>query len=106
MAPEKVEGPTTCLKFLGLMVDTVAMEVRMPEKKCTDLLAEIRVILKGKKKVTLRELQSLIGKLNFACRAVVPGRPFCRRIIDATCGVSKPHHRIRVTKAMQADLQI
>lgn len=41
------------------------------------------------KKVTLRQLQSLLGKLNFACRAVVPGRAFCRWLIDATVGVKK-----------------
>ena len=106
VAPDKVEGPTTCLKFLGLIVDTVAMEVRIPEEKVTDLLGEVTGLLGGKKKVTLRQLQSLIGKLNFACRAIVPGRPFCRRLINTTCGVTNPHHRIRVTNAMIEDLKI
>lgn len=30
---EKLEGPTTCLTFLGIKVDTEAMELRLPEKK-------------------------------------------------------------------------
>lgn len=32
-AMEKLEGPTTCLTFLGIKVDTEAMELRLPEKK-------------------------------------------------------------------------
>lgn len=106
VAPEKVEGPSTCLKFLGLVVDTIAMEVRIPDDKVTSLRQQIRSWLEGRKKVTLKELQSLIGKLNFACRAVVPGRAFCRRLIDAMRHASKPHHRIRITTSMKEDLQI
>ena len=103
VAPDKVEGPSTCLKFLGLMVDTVAMEIRIPEEKVRVMHAQVELIL-GARKVTLRELQVLLGRLNFACRAVVPGRPFCRRLIDATKGVKRQHHRIRVTQSMKQDL--
>ena len=49
------------------------------------------------KKLKLRYLQSLIEKLNFACRAIVPGRAFCRRLIVATCGVKEYHHRFRIS---------
>ena len=31
LALEKVEGPTTCLSFLGITLDTVNMEARLPE---------------------------------------------------------------------------
>jgi hypothetical protein len=90
---------------LGLEVDTTAMEVRIPENKIRDILATIEIWLR-REKVTLRETQSLLGKLNFACRAIVPGRAFSRRLIDATCGVVKPHHRIRLTAALKEDLKI
>ena len=54
------------------------------------------------KKISLRQLQSLIGLLNFACQVVAPGRAFCRRLIDAS--VKKPHHKIRVSQAMREDI--
>ena len=105
VAPEKVEGPVTCLKFLGLEVDTVAMQVRIPKDKLEDLRENITFVLnKAGRKITLRELQSLIGKLNFACKAILPGRAFCRRLIDATIGVKKPFHRIKVSTSMVKDL--
>ena len=85
VAPEKIEGPSTRIKFLGLEVDTVAMEVRLPDDKLNDLKTCVQNTINRKgKKITLRELQSLIGKLNFACRAIAPGRAFLRRLIDAT----------------------
>ena len=105
VSDEKVEGPSTNIKFLGLEVDTVEMVVRLPKDKLKDLRESIDWFMEKKqKKVTLCQLQSLIGKLNFACRAISPGRAFCRRLIDATMGVKKPFHSIRVTKSMIDDL--
>lgn len=106
VATEKVEGPSTNLKFLGLVVDTVAMEVRIPQEKLAEIKLAVETVLSHRKKVSLRELQSLIGRLNFACKAVAPGRAFCRRLINATIGVKKPHHRIRVSAAMRQDLLV
>ena len=37
LAPEKVEGPTTCLTFLGIEIDTVTMELWLPKKKISQL---------------------------------------------------------------------
>ena len=107
IAIDKVEGPATNIKFLGLEIDTLEMLVKIPSDKLIDLKKVINDFIgKKQKKVTLRQLQSLIGKLNFACRAIVPGRAFCRRLIDATMGIKHPLHRIRVTKGMVDDLSV
>ena len=107
VAKEKIEGPATNLKFLGLEIDTVQMLVKIPQDKLIDLNQVIDdTIGKYRHKITLKDLQSLIGKLSFACRAVVPGRAFLRRLIDATIGVKLPHHHIRVTNAMLQDLLV
>ena len=104
IAEEKTEGPQTVIIFLGLELDSDLMEVRIPKDKIEHLQAQIKEILK-KKSVTLNSMQSLIGSLHFMCRAIVPGRPFCRRLINAIRGVTKPYHHIRITKAMRLDLQ-
>lgn len=85
--------------------DTVNMQMRLPGDKLADLSEQLKFFIR-QNKVTLRELQSLIGSLNFACQVIAPGRAFCRRLIDATTRVSKPHHRIRVTKEMREDLKL
>ena len=103
LADEKTVGPATVVCFLGLelhTVDSVEMLVRIPMEK---MLHHIDRLL-SKEKATLREIQSLIGVLNFACRAIIPGRPFCRRLINATCGLTKAHHHVRLKKEIRADL--
>ena len=77
MAPEKTMGPSTTITFAGIELDSVEMEARLPQKKldkCKELISEF---LK-RRKVTLKEIQSLTGLLNFACAVVVPGRAFLR----------------------------
>lgn len=59
-----------------------------------------------KKKKLLRDLQSIIGTLNFACAVVLPSRAFLRRLIDLTIGVNKPFYRIRITKAVKQNLNV
>ena len=63
-------------------------------------------LLLGCKNTTLREIQSIIGLLNFACQVVAPGRPFCRRLIDVTCKVKKSWHKVRISVGMKKDLQV
>ena len=56
--------------------------------------------------MTLGELHSVIGLLNFACCVVLPGRAFLRRLIHLTKGVVKPHHRIRLNNQARLDLRV
>ena len=104
MAPEKTVGPSTVLSFAGIELDTVRSEARLPHDKvmrCTSMLSDY---LK-RKKVTLRELQSLIGLLNFACSVVLPGRAFLRRLIDLTIGISRPQNLIKLTQSVKSDMR-
>ena len=103
IAEDKTEGPVTVLTFLGLELDSDEMVVRIPHDKIIEIKNKINAIL-NRKKCTLREMQSLIGSLNFACRAIAPGRPFCRRLIDSICGLTKPHHYLRVGSHIRLDL--
>ena len=104
LSEEKTCGPSTCLPFLGIELDTVASEARLPPEKVHKCLQNIEAIYQCKK-VTLKEIQSVIGLLNFTC-SVVPGRAFLRRLIDLTKGVKHPRHRIRITAPVRADLNV
>lgn len=72
LAPEKTEGPCTVITFLGIVLDSEAMECRLPEAKLADLKTKIASLI-GLRKVQLRLLQSVLGKLNFACRICLWG---------------------------------
>lgn len=105
VASEKTEGPTTKICFLGLEIDSEEMVIRIPKSKIDEITQKIQEIL-PRQKCTLKQMQSLIGSLNFACRAVTPGRPFCRRLINAICGLTKQHHHLRITAGMKKDLTL
>jgi len=81
MSEAKTEGPVTCLTFLGIQLDTIAMEARLDDSR----LAELRSLClawQSKGTASAIELQSLAGKLNFACSVVRPGRIFIRHILQ------------------------
>lgn len=105
IALDKTEWPCTTIVFLGLEIDSVEMVVRMPKKKVCEIIEKIRAVI-SEKKATLKTMQQLIGVLNFATRVIAPGRPFLRRLINSTCGLSKPYHHLRVTAGMRHDLNM
>jgi hypothetical protein len=57
------------ITFAGIELDSLKWEARLPKdkiEKCVQCIASFLT----RKKVTLKELQSLIGLLNFACSVV------------------------------------
>ncbi|KAM9316824.1 uncharacterized protein PAF06_007914 [Gastrophryne carolinensis] len=105
VATEKTEGPRTCMSFLGIEIDSQAGVCRLPLVKVRDLLQELQGALLVKK-VTLRQLQSVLGKLNFVCKVLPMGRVFSRRLSLATAGVKEAHHFIRLTGGLKEDLRM
>ena len=76
LAPSKTIAPTTALPFLGITLDSVRLEARLP----VDKLEQCKLLLRdfsARSKVSLRKLQSLIGVLNFACSVVVQTPSHC-----------------------------
>lgn len=59
-----------------------------------------------KKKVMLRELQSLLGTLNFARRAIAPGHLFLRRLINLSLGHQNPRHFVRINNEARKDISV
>ena len=105
MAPEKTCGPATTLSFAGIELDSICSEARLPIEKIHKSAQLISEFL-GRKKVTLKKVQSLSGLLNFACSVIKPGRAFLRRLIDLTIGIRSPHHLIRLNKEVKEDLKV
>lgn len=96
--------PCTNIIVHGLELQTLKMLTILPQEKIVKAIS-LLLDLSHKKKITLRELQRIIGVLNFACRAVVPGRTFLRRIIGLSMGLTKPFQHARVNKEARADAE-
>ena len=97
LATEKVDGPTTALVFLGITLDTIRMEVRLPKEKLHRIQTMIQDWL-GKKSATKREILSLVGLLQHAAKVVRPGRIFVRRMYCVAAKVQELDYHTRLNK--------
>lgn len=103
LADDKTQGPVTSLIFLGLEIDTVQRCIRIPTSKILELKGLLKILI-DRKKVKRKELESLVGKLNFFSKAVRGSRAFNRRFYDALIGVANPNFKIRISKAVREDI--
>ena len=102
--PEKDEGPATALPFLGIELDSMAMEMRLPSEKLTRLRKELAG-WKARKTCKKRELLSLIGLLSHACKVVRSGRSFLRRLIDLSMVPKHLEHYVRLSVEARSDIE-
>ena len=104
LAYHKLEGPATQLVFLGIVLDTHKLELRLPEEKLARL-AETITQWERKKSCQKKELLSLIGQLQHATRIVKQGRTFMRRMVNLASTASELTHHIRLRSSFKSDLQ-
>ena len=101
---EKSEGPATTIPFLGIEIDSMAMELRLPQEKLTQL-QRVLSQWRGKKVCLKRDLLSIIGSLSQACKVVKSGRAFVRHLIDLSKSAKRPHHHIRLSREPRSDIE-
>ena len=104
LSVNKAVAPCQQLVFLGIQFDSFAMTLSLPLAKLVELHQLVKAFL-SRKAVSKRELQRLIGKLNWACRVVYGGRTFLRRIIDLMNDLKSLRSQCIVTGELISDLQ-
>ena len=101
LSEKTTEGPSHILEYLGIILDTVRMEARLPEEKVKPV-QEILENFSNRRSCTKRELLSLLGHLNFACRVIHPGRSFISHLIKLSTTVSKLSHHVYLNHCRSA----
>ena len=101
---EKVEGPSSTLTFLGIELDSVEMQMRLPPVKLDRLKTTVAEWTR-KRAARKREILSLIGQLAHACKVVAPGRTFLRRLIDLSCKPKLLDHWVRLNEDARSDIR-
>ena len=104
IAPHKLEGPASRLSFLGILIDSENDTLSLTADKCARLRSAISE-WRGRKFCRKRELLSLIGQLQHACRVVRAGRTFLRRMIDLSSTARDLDHWVRLNLGFRSDLQ-
>ena len=104
MRAHKCIAPCQIIEFLGITLDSVAMQARLSPAKLAATSTMVADLLQ-RTSITRRELDKVNGKLNWVCKVVYGGRTFLRRLIDAQWSVQRPHHHVRITAGLRLDLQ-
>lgn len=103
LAADKTVLPTQVIECLGITIDVRQKETRLPRDKverCRNLLYPYQ----NKKACTLKEVQSLVGVLNFASSVNLPGWAFLRRFIQLTMQVSENQKFVSISKECKDDM--
>lgn len=102
---DKTQLSTTCITIYGIEIASTQMVARLPMEKIEKSLLLLSKY-KCKRSISLRELQSLLGLLNFACGVIIPEKAFLRRLFDLTILHTSPHYRINLNSDARLDLKL
>ena len=91
-ADDKAVPPSQICSFLGILINTIHMRIEIVPERLVEIKEELQSWL-HKSTASLRELQSLVGKLSFCATTVRAGRLFFSRILAflKTLDKSTPH---------------
>ena len=99
----KVVGPSTCLTFLGVQIDTISMSLSLPSDKLCEF-SDLLCSFMGKKRASRKQLETLIGKLSWASQVIQGGHTFLRRMINLKCAMSCNNHKVLLTAEFYQDI--
>ena len=105
---ERTEWSTVIIVLLGTLLNGHRHCLCIPNEKRVKVMNKLATI-KDKKSATIKELQQLMGLLNFLNRAIVSGRVFTRRmyaklkICDSKGRRLRQHHHVKLDKEFRRD---
>ena len=95
--------PSTCQIVYGINIDTTTMQLRLSADKLAKAISSVNTVVNCRK-ISLRNVLSLIGLLSHCCLVVSAGRSFLSRLINLTCGVTRLHYHVTLNCEARADL--
>jgi hypothetical protein len=96
----------TTVTHLGFVIDSMAMEVRLPPNKAQRARDAVEHLIAAKSTTTGR-LDEILGFLSHCSQVVPLGRPFLRSLFSLHRVVQKRHKRVktRIPHKAKKDLQ-
>jgi hypothetical protein len=103
--PDKTEGPSQRMSFLGVFIDSVEQTLRVTDDRVLELqqlLSDFRV--STRRTASAQALMSLVGKLSFAAACLPGARPFMRRLLDLVPHGKPRFKLVNLTASFKLDL--
>ena len=88
--------------FLGILIDTVAMTLSVPQEKIDELVHKLKDIFQALF-ISHKQLQSVLGLMSLVTAFVRPGRIFMSALLNILCGL--PHHgKVPITSEIRTNI--
>lgn len=100
---EKAVEPTVEMEFVGNLLNTQNLTIAVTQARREELDIELSIWM-CKRAATRRELESIIGKLQFVCNCIKAGRIFLNRLLNFLRG-TKPGVRYLAPHQACKDIQ-
>ena len=101
---KKLTPSAKVTRFLGIDIDSILMELRLPADKLEKLIKQLNIYMR-RRKATRLELEALGGVLAHCCKVVHGGRTFSRRVYDLISSAKKAGHKVRLNEDFRLDLK-
>ena len=96
----KLYGPSQRVKFLGIILNSVAMQAFVPEDKISALVDQLTFLI-SHRKASKRDLQRVAGLMNFLAKVVKGRRTFLRRVLEFIFRLKRPFCKARITSDLR-----
>lgn len=101
---KKLTSPSPITRFLGIEIDALSLELRLPLDKLDKLRLTLQKFIR-KRKATKVELEVLGGILAHCCKVIHGGRTFSRRVYDIISSLKRPSHKAKLGEEFKLDLR-
>ena len=111
VSSEKTELATSCIVFLGILLDGKNHILAIPQEKTTKAINLLKLVI-SLKKVTIHVVQKLAGLLNFLQCAIILGKTFMQamydklKLLDNEGRPVKQYHHIKVDASFRQDCRM
>ena len=111
VSEEKTEWASSCMSFLGILLNGKNQTLAVPEDKRSKALNLLKWVIQ-KRNVTIHTIQRLTGILNFLNKAIIPGRTFTRRMYEKLTWTDnkgmklKQYHHVKLDREFIEDCQV
>lgn len=103
VAWKKCTSPSTNTRYLGILFDSLTMQISLPAEKLDSLYSEL-AFFENRTRATVRQIQRLCGILSHCSKVVRGGRTFSQRVIQLLKGLDGSK-RIRLSTGFHADIR-
>jgi len=101
---QKAVAPSTRMEFLGIVCDSEKLTLEISESRLKEMLSVV-VEWDNKQLAIKREVQSLVGKLNFVGSCVKPGRIFISRLLNWLRSIYSVEGKVLVPEFVKQDIK-